>query len=224
MSVSKELIEKYHDGKCTPAEVEMVQRWLLNDDVPTNIFPENIDREAVKEEIWEGISTVLPSHKSKRPSYFQYRPLLWGGAVAASLLVCIAFLILDSEPREDRNDISAIINSTNHSQTINQEVLARDFTISLAPESNVRVNSSTGVVNFCGAMKISPIKDIKLSVRDICTNKAIDSKQMSFKKGETYIALNYMNEQQSELIIMNENALMELPPLLKRQLMDQFNI
>ena len=223
MRVSKELIDKYHDGKCTPEEMAMVEHWLMNDDMPADIFPENVDKEALKEEIWQEVSSVLPSNKKYKTDYIP-RKFIWTGAVAASFLICLSYYILNDKDTDYKKTTASIINSTNHSATVNQEVLARDFTISLGPESNVRVNSSTGVVNFCGAMKFSPSKDIKLSFKDICTNESVNSKQIGFKKGETYIALNYLNEQKNELIIMNENALMELPPLLKRQLMDQFNI
>jgi len=31
MKVSKELIEKYHCGQCTPAEIMLVENWLLDE-------------------------------------------------------------------------------------------------------------------------------------------------------------------------------------------------
>ena len=222
MTVSKELIEKYHKGECTPEESAMVENWLLEDDIEIEIIlPENLQKENVKAEMWQDIASSLPGSKEKR---FQFNTFLgfnsFSLAAAASVLLLVAFSFLLFKI----NNKESVITSANVSLSENKEIDSKDYTISLGPESNARIDANTGLIDFCGTILISPKKDINLSFKDICTTTKRNSGKMNFKKGETYIALNYRNKKDNELIVMDEKLLMGLPPIVKRQIMDQFNI
>ncbi|CAG5003371.1 hypothetical protein DYBT9275_03137 [Dyadobacter sp. CECT 9275] len=223
MKVSKELIEKYHEGKCSPEESTLVENWLLDDDETTYVFPElSASKEEIRLEIWGDIKSVLPSEIKKSESrVFQVRSVQWAAAASIAVFI-LAFISLN---RTDKSHYSRTnISSVNRSESLNREILSDDFTISLGPQSNVRINPGTGLVDFCGTLKISPKKDMSLSFNDVCTDTKGNTEKMSFKKGETYIALNYRHEKTNEVIVMEEKLLMGLPPVLKRQIMDQFNI
>jgi hypothetical protein len=223
MRVNRELIEKYHQGKCTPEESAMVENWLLDDDTDMEVFlPENLNKEQAKTVIWNDISSVLPSSNYKKP--ITLTPLSkftkTSFAVAASILMLLtASLYIFKQNKKDE-----IVTSVNSSLSENKEIDSSDYTISLGPESNARIDANTGLIDFCGTMLISPKKDINLSFNDNCTKTKNISGKMNFKKGETYIALNYRNRKDNELIVMDEKLLMGLPPIVKRQIMDQFNI
>ncbi|GLU57150.1 hypothetical protein [Dyadobacter frigoris] len=223
MKVSKELIEKYHKGECTPEESAMVENWLLDDDTEIEIIlPENLHKENVKAEMWQNISSSLPTSKEEKKFKFislsGFNSIGLVAAASVLLLIALSFLILRIPKKE------SITTSVNTSLSENQEIDSKDYTISLGPESNARIDANTGLIDFCGTILISPKKDIDLSFKDICTNTKRNTGKMNFKKGETYIALNYRNKKDNELIVMDEKLLMGLPPIVKRQIMDQFNI
>lgn len=223
MRVSKELIEKYHNGLCTPDEMTLVENWLLDDEADDiSPLPKTLDKEIAKVEMWGEISSVLPSSQ-KRFSiggiYLSKAKWTTLAAAASVLVVLTASLLVFKQ-----NTQEAVITSVNSSLSDSKEIQARDYTISLGPESNARIDANSGLIDFCGTILISPKKDIFLSFKDVCTSSAKNTGKMTFKKGETYIALNYRNKKNNEVIVMEEKLLMGLPPVVKRQIMDQFNI
>lgn len=223
MRVSKELIEKYHNGLCTPDEMTLVENWLLDDEADDiSPLPKTLNKEIAKVEMWEEISSVLPSSQ-KRFSiggiYLSKAKWTTLAAAASVLVVLTASLLVFKQ-----NTQEAVITSVNSSLSDSKEIQARDYTISLGPESNARIDANSGLIDFCGTILISPKKDIFLSFKDVCTSSAKNTGKMTFKKGETYIALNYRNKKNNEVIVMEEKLLMGLPPVVKRQIMDQFNI
>jgi len=223
MKVSKELIGKYHNGECTPEEIAMVENWLLDDESEDPVFmTENMDIEKVKAEIWADISNVLPSAKKQfKLGGLSFKKSTWTSVAAAASVI----LILSASFFIFRQHTSyPVITSVNTSLSDNKEIDSNDYTISLGPESNARIDENTGLIDFCGTILISPKKDIFLTFKDICTTSNRNTERMTFKKGETYIALNYKNKANNEVVVMEEKLLMGLPPAVKRQIMDQFNI
>ena len=223
MRVSKELIEKYHNGLCTPDEMTLVENWLLDDEADDFVpLQDTFDKKIAKVEMWEEISGILPSSQ-KRFSFggIYLSKAKWTNLATAA---CVLVVLTASLFVFKQNTQQAIITSVNHSLSDNKEIDARDYTISLGPESNARIDANSGLIDFCGTILISPKKDIFLSFKDVCTTSTSDTGKMTFKKGETYIALNYRNKKNSEVIVMEEKRLMGLPPAVKRQIMDQFNI
>lgn len=222
MKVSKELIERYHNGLCTAEESAIVENWLLDDDIMSDIpLIEGLDKEKTKSEMWDDISAILPSDapETKIRRFSISRTSFTGVAAAASLLfiLSVSFFLL-------RQHKEATPASTETVATNIKEIDSKDYTIALGTDSNAKVNATTGLIDFCGTILISPKKDIDLSFKDVCANPANNTGQMTFKKGATYIALNFKNNNNNEIVVMEEKMLMGLPPILKRQIMDQFNI
>ncbi|MCF0071217.1 hypothetical protein LZD49_12115 [Dyadobacter sp. CY261] len=230
MKISKELIEKYHHGRCTEVEKTAVEDWLLNDDAEETVSWESPqERMTLKAEMWNDISGVLPESQSNLTPKIKHTIVrsFWKPAMAACLLAVLG-TVLYSVQRESVNE--EVISLDNISGTRNKDLHEKGFTLSIAPKSNVAINSKTGIMDFCGAVLINPKEDIKLTIQGSCANPTQNRETVSMKKGQNYIALNYGGNTQSgeastgEVIVVEEGAMVSLPPLVLKQLMHQFNI
>ncbi|MVM34117.1 hypothetical protein GO755_29055 [Spirosoma sp. HMF4905] len=223
MEISKELIEKYHNGHCSPDEIKAVESWLFDDeftDEPTLPLPIGESKARIQNDMWEEISTVLPSRQKPVVQLF-FKPF-WRQA-AAILLVSLAGLTAFYFKTQSTDTGVIIVN--NVSETANKDLQESAYSLSVGPKSNVEINNETGRIEFCGAMLINPKRDIELTIQGICVrpDKAIE--KMTLKKGQHYIALNYGNaSNNNEVIILSQGSLSGLPPLMQRHLMMQFNI
>ncbi|SEI38593.1 hypothetical protein SAMN05216327_101117 [Dyadobacter sp. SG02] len=223
MKISKELIEKYHHGRCTDEEKAAVEGWLLSDDADETVewsLPD--EKLALQSEMWNEIAAVLPS-SAETP---KARPVivrsLWKPAVAACLLALLGSVLYSLKHESATQEVIAL---NNISGTENKALHEKEFTLSIAPKSNVAINSKTGIMDFCGAVLINPKEDIELTFQGTCANPAQNREKVSLKKGQNYIALNYGgNAQTGEVIVVEEGAMASLPPLVFKQLMHQFNI
>lgn len=225
MKISKELIEKYHHGRCTDEEKAAVEDWLLSDEADETVewsLPE--EKTALQSEMWNEIATVLPTPDESSVPKVRHTIILslWKPAVAACLLAVLGSVLYALKRESATREVIAI---NNISGTENKALHEKDFTLSLAPKSNVAINSQTGVMDFCGAVLINPKQDIELTFQGTCANPAQNREKVSLKKGQNYIALNYGgNAQSGEVIVVEEGAMVSLPPLVLKQLMHQFNI
>lgn len=221
MRISKELIERYHNGDCTPQERKEVEDWLFNDEQEENLLlPGAEDKIRIQNEMWEEIATVFPERK-QHPLLLFFRPF-WRQAAAILLLSVLSATFFLLKYPSGKNDIIVVRNS---SDTINKDLDENAYTISLGPKSNVEINNHTGSIDFCGAMMINTKQDIQFTIKGACANPQQKNEKVTLKKGLNYIALNYSSSgKASEVIILEEGSLMGLPPLVQRQLMVQFNI
>lgn len=225
MKISKELIEKYHHGHCTDEEKAAVEDWLLNDDADETMewrLPE--EKTALQSEMWEEIAAILPA-SAETPAPKVERAImrsLWKPAVAACLLAVLGSVAYSLK---HESASQKVISLNNNSGTENKALHEKEFTLSIAPKSNVAIDSKTGIMDFCGAVLINPKEDIELTFQGTCANPAQNREKVSLKKGQNYIALNYGgNAQTGEVIVVEEGAMASLPPLVLKQLMHQFNI
>ncbi|QHV95137.1 hypothetical protein [Spirosoma endbachense] len=223
MKISKELIEKYHNGHCSPEEIKAVEAWLFDDEFttePTLPFPFGESKTRIQDDMWEEISTVLPSRRKPTVQFF-FSPF-WRQAAAILLL---ALAGLSAYFVKNQATDSGVIVVNNVSATTNQDLQESAYSLSIGPKSNVEINNETGRIEFCGAVMINPKRDLELTIQGSCTrpDKAIE--KMTLKKGQNYIALNYGNSSNdNEVIILSQGSLSGLPPLMQRHLMRQFNI
>lgn len=225
MKISKELIEKYHHGRCTDEETAAVEEWLLSDGANETMewsLPE--EKAALQSEMWNEIATALhSSHETPTPKVrHTILRSLWKPAVAACLLAALGSVLYS---RKHESATRGVIALNNSSGTENKDLHEKEFTLSIAPKSNVALNSKTGIMDFCGAVLINPNEDIELIFQGTCANPTQNREKVSLKKGQNYIALNYVgNAQTGEVIVVEEGAMVSLPPLVLKQLMHQFNI
>ena len=223
MNISKALIEKYHDGRCTPDEKKAVEAWLFDEDAPTepiaSLLPDE-EKIQLREAMWQDIETVLPSRKPPRIVVF-FRPV-WRQAAAVLLIALLggAAFYLGRQPAD-----SGVIVVTNGSATTNKNLHEGAYSLAVGPNSNVSINPETGRIDLCGAMLINPNRDIELTIQGTCSRPDRLGAKRMLKKGLSYIALNYGSDgDPDEVVVLPEGSLAGLPPLLQRQLMRQFDI
>lgn len=223
MKISKKLIEKYHDGICSAEEKQAVESWLLSDEASDQLMlPEEI-KLLHSEQMWNEIAGVLPGdeRKNEKPFRVTHALPLWRKAVAAAAIV--AMFGLGFYAFKQSSGPGEIIVMNNASATINKELNGKEYTISIGPKSNIEINSQTGMIDFCGAMMINPKRDIELTIQGTCPTATDRSEKMKLKKGLNYIALNYGGTE-SEVIVVEEGSMMGLPPIVMKQLLNQFEI
>lgn len=225
MKVTTELIEKYNQGKCTPAEIIAVEDWLMNEDDTDEIEISEASEVQLKAEIWNDIAEVLPSSNPTPIVRLPNSRFKWttiAASVAILVAVSVTFFYTFNKKSSEQTNLTKV-ESTIH-RAHQKEILTKDFDIVLGDDSRASFDSDKGLVDFCGAIKISPKKDIHLSFNGICSKDSPASKGIDFKKGQIYFALNYKNQESDQVVIMNENLIFELPPLLKYELSDKFDI
>ncbi|GAB3993645.1 hypothetical protein GCM10028807_29430 [Spirosoma daeguense] len=223
MKISKELIEKYHNGQCTLAEKRAVEAWLFDEEPSIESplsFPDGESKAKLQEEMWNEIASILPQNK-KSGILVTFKPL-WQQAAAVllvSLFGAALFYLIDQRANNE------IIVVNNLSGTANKQLHESAYSLSVGPKSNVQINNETGRIEFCGAMMINPKRDIELTIQGICARPDKASEKMILKKGQNYIALHYGNTANvDEVLILPQSSLTGLPPLMQRNLMMQFNI
>jgi transmembrane sensor len=111
MQITKETIDRYHLGQCTPEEQYAVERWLASDEVEMS-FPQHTDLEALENKGWKKLSSrysladqPVPSRAFKLSHYSKiwqlvacvvlvagavcgyYLNLGWGNSIRPQMLV-----------------------------------------------------------------------------------------------------------------------------------------
>lgn len=222
MKISKELIEKYHLGECGLQESKFVEEWLFSEETDQELqLPVQENKTELKTQMWEEIQQIFPSGLStekEKPAVIltkSFKLTNWKRMIAAVLLLGLSSLIgyhLYDTPQ----DPSGLVSVNNTSLMKVRHIDSSAYCISLAPESTAKINYQTGNIDFSGSIIISPKKDIELSIGG-------SEGKMTFKTGQTYIAMNGKSEY-DRFILINQRNLMDLPPVLQKQLMNKFSI
>lgn len=107
MKINKEIIERYHQGKCSLEEQRIVEQWLDSEEVEMT-FPENADINAIGERGWKRISSryhidVQPDPVVV-PKLRRYR-MIWQIAACITLLLGAAtFYYLNTDSKNNQNN------------------------------------------------------------------------------------------------------------------------
>lgn len=220
MKISKELIEKYHNGTCSDEEKTAVEHWLLSDESEETVqWNSAVEKAGVQSEMWDEIASVLPPQRPAGiPSHRQFA--FWRPLAAACVLAVFGAALYVMMHQTG----TQVIALNNTSDTQNKNIREGNFTLSIAPRSNVEIDSRNGVMDFCGAVMINPGQDVELTIQGSCASPAHNIEKVSLKKGQNYIALHYGDHRTGEVIVVAEGAMAGLPPLVMRQLLHQFNI
>lgn len=217
MKISKELIEQYHRGECTEEERDAVEFWLFSGDSDEALqLPLSEDKLAHKADMWKEIEMVLPATQSPPVSQKTkiHQNSFWKGAIAASLLLAILSVTV-YYLKENKQDLPLIaINNT--SSIAVRQVEAGAYDISVGPNTSTRIDNTNGIVNLSGSLLIRPKKDITLKFEGSQEN-------ITFKTGQTYIVLKG-EDGTDKVIVVNEKNIMDLPPVLQKQVINEFKI
>lgn len=219
MKISKELIEKYHRNECSAAETEAVEAWLFSGESDEALqLPVGEDKALHKAALWDEIEKVLPEElpapiPTKKPFYKSH---FWSGAIAATLVIGVlavaGYYITAAKPA---NDVPMVMVNNNSSMHV-KHVEASAYNISVGPNTSTKINNITGIIDLSGSLLISPKKDIALLFEG-------SSEKMIFKAGQTYIILKG-EDGVDKIIVVNEKNIMDLPPVLQKQIINEFKI
>lgn len=220
MKIDKDLIAKYHRQECTLEESEAVEEWLFSSDSDEALqLPAEENKQLHKQEMWASIQSIFPDEPvaapvipEKRSNRFSF----WSGAIAASLVIgtmlVIAYQFIDNNEDQESQMVSL-----NNTSSVNiRHVEAQEYDIALGTNTSARIDHVTGIADLAGSMLISPKEDITLTF-------AGGPEKITFKKGQTYIILKG-KDGKDKIIIVSENNLMNLPPVLQKQITNEFNI
>lgn len=208
--VNKELLEKYHLGFCTAEERQIVETWLFNTETDNLNLPKS-EIDLHQKEMWDNIKGVFDDGKPQKSQTYY----MWKGAIAASLVLFTFGLIVYLFLAKDTVSIPDPLSINNIAQSEVQHISAVDYNISIGPNTNAQINHA-GIIDLSGSVLISPKENISL------TFKGTD-KKVILKKGQSYIILKGEAGTQG-IIVISERNLMDLPPIMQKQISAQFGI
>lgn len=219
MKVNKDLIEKYHRQECTEEEAEAVEQWLFSSESDEALqLPIGEEKSVHRQDIWKGIEEILPeepvvvSHPKKKRTVYAF----WSGAAAASLVIGIFITGAYQWPRDNGSAKPQMISLNNTSSINVRHIERQEYNLSIGTNTSAKIDNMTGFVDLSGSMLISPKEDITLTFEG-------STEKITFKKGQTYIILKG-KDGNGKIIIVSENNLMDLPPVLQKQIINEFNI
>lgn len=222
MTVDKELLEKYHLDTCTAEERRQVEDWLFNTET------EDLDESVVagknihKMDMWNEIKTILP--EEIKPESLPYAAgairknnvyFMWKGAIAASVFIAasaaLLYFVFAGRPNHELV-LTSFVNTSSHQV---KYVDSRGYSASVGPNTMAKINREAGVTDLTGSILISPKRDIELSYGA--------KENIILKKGQTYIILKN-GAGEGGVMVISERNLLDLPPVIQKQLTTQFGI
>lgn len=108
MKICKEIIERYHQGRCSLEEQRIVEQWLDAEEVEMS-FPENKDINAIKDRGWKRISgrCHIPAQAEPVAAGFKSRNyrMLWQIAACMTLILGAAtFYYLNTDSKNSQQN------------------------------------------------------------------------------------------------------------------------
>ncbi len=218
MKISKEVIEKYHRNECSAEESEAVEAWLFSGESDEALqLPLGEEKAEHKAGIWREIATVLPEQESpKANGKVILKNTFWTGAIAASLVMGILGLATYQLLSKDDQPLRELVSVNNTSSVNVRHIEDSGYHLSVGTNTSARIDNLTGVAELSGSMLICPKKDITLRFEG-------SADKITFKQGQTYIILKG-KDGKDKIIIVSEKNLMDLPPVLQKQIINEFNI
>ncbi len=220
MKVDAQLLERYHLNQCSPEEEQMVEEWLLSTDAEPLVMHSVNRKEQIKADIWSDISNILPPAGEDIPAVATHQPkpsiyYFWKGAIAATFLLgllgAILFYVMKPGPQQEQ----LVAFQNNSSYKVNH-ISSTSYNLAIGPETSAQIDQESGAIDLSGSMLISPKKDMDLHFEGA-------AEKMTLKKGQTYIILNSKTGQLG-LIVINEKNIVNLPTVIQRKIIRQFDI
>nr|WP_068886869.1 hypothetical protein [Pedobacter panaciterrae] len=213
MNINQDLIERYHRDECTKEERKEVEDWLFAEDFAEELdLPISESKAEHKASMWNEIApTPAKEYINKSHSF-----LFWRGAIAASIVLGLIGFGFYQFTLKTKNDSPQFVSIDNTSAINVRHLDSKGYNISVGPNTFAKINYATDSVDLSGSMLISPKKDVELIFKG-------NNKKISLKMGQTYIILNGKTNEDN-FIVVSERNLMDLPPVLQKQIINQFSI
>jgi len=213
MKITKELLQQYELGQCSPEEERAVRLWLDSDSWEDEVFDESLVKDSLGREIWSKISPpdvvstkILLPQVSEGGFWVCIRPWF---SVAALLILSIGLSWFFYANKQDYH-----FESKNTDAGL-KWMRKNCFDLALSENSSANINLRSGNLLLSGGMILKPKCDMVLHDRQ--NNIALD-----FREGEIYFISR--DPDTSRLIVLRRSELSFLPPIIQRQLKKQFHI
>lgn len=225
MKIDKELLEKYHTKQCTTEESDAVEEWLFSAESEETLhLPAAESKVLHKLEIWKEISTVLPvpdQSVNVKPEHVlpvkrTLKMAFWSGAIAASLITGVVATVAYYLIANTAAPLTELVDINNTSPEKVRHFTSSGYTIAVGTNTSARIDNLTGAVDLSGSILICPKKDVELSFES-------SKEKIMFKKGQTYILLKG-KDGNDKILIVDKKNLMDLPPVLQKQIIHEFDI
>ena len=209
MKISKQLLQRYELGQCSPEEEDVVRQWLDSENWEEEAFDDKHVPDGVRTELWNNIAPHID-----QPKEFIARPRRWQSlqrwlSIAALLVLAIG-LTWHFFSKNQGDHI--VLNNTE----VGVRWMCEDsFDLALRENSSVNINLRSDNLMLTGSMMLKPKRNLVL--HDQQNDMSFD-----FKKGEVYFISR--DPDTSRLIIFRQSEILFLPPIIQRQLKQQFHI
>lgn len=210
LNITAVLLEKYHSGLCSPAEVAAVEAWLTDSDedpIKGDLLDADEETE-IEDTLWSAIaqSTIVPTQRKQR----NYRTLqLLGYGIAASLffaLCCLNYRSMHSGKVEPEN-VFVKVHHRDGMFKAESSVNGLHFTA-------YELSSLSG-----GAMVVRNTSGKDISLQFLNSDQsgqgrstALNQRNFICKKGITYVAL-HPDKNSEELILVDMRYMEDVLPL-----------
>ncbi|WKN30301.1 hypothetical protein PZB74_15155 [Porifericola rhodea] len=211
MKLSRELLEKYAQGKCSPEEIALVHQWMELEE-PEVPLPDDIPIQQIEKSVWNRLTDTRPELTKTSP----YKTVLLSTAfkyVAAVLIVLLSAVAIIDSAETQQYELMA----ENYNSSTEKLIRNRNFDLLLASNSKVHVKKEfyrTAKVNFCGPLKVEAQQDIELEISSSCLNVSHEAKKVSFRKGKSYLVF-YFDFKDTEIMVVDTDRIFDLPPRLQ---------
>lgn len=218
MKIDRDLIERYHRDACSPEEREAVEDWLFSSESDEVLeLPDGESKERHKAEIWQEIAGILPEETPRLPlKNTRGIDRFWTGAIAASFLagvmIAAAYFMTDG----GKSHAQPLVSVHNDSATQVRRMEYSGYDLSVGRNTSATIDNLTGDTDLSGSLLISPKHDLELRFEG-------NSEPVTFSSGKTYVILKNASDRGGVLIV-TENNMMDLPPVLQKQIINEFDI
>lgn len=213
MKISKELLQRYQLGQCSPEEEHAVRVWLESESWEGQEFESSLVEDQIGEELWQ---TIAPGDKRIGKSFDIPNKLNRGWRATRIWTTVAALLVLSLgltwHFHAKNKDYSFELNNT---QSGLKWMRKSCFDLALSENSSTNINMKSGLLMLSGEMMLKPKCDLVLSDRQ--NNISFD-----FKEGEVYFVSR--DPDTNKLIVLRQAEIFFLPPIIQRQLKKQFHI
>lgn len=148
---AKKLLNKYSQGLCSPEEKAIVEHWYISESFKQSLPESSNDFSKDKVQIWQKILKASTFQKKQKLS----RIILWGGSIAASLLLIISIGVHFLNTKELK-----LVEKTNKSQVFDKDPGGNKAILTLGDGTKIVLDDIiNGQIAEQGGIKISKAAD-----------------------------------------------------------------
>lgn len=212
MKISKELLQRYELGQCSPEEEHVVRQWLDSNDWEDDSYEDIQVNDEVGKDMWSNITSHIEHTVEPSIPLIQKRrgtnTLRW--LSAAALLALFLGLSCFFYSRSQDHQIE-LTNMREGLMWMRKDC----FDLALQENSSIKINLRSDNILLSGSMFLKPKCNLSLYDRE---NKM----SFDFIEGETYYIAK--DPDTNKLVVFRQSEILFLPPILQRHLKRQFPI